>query len=115
MKNFCFRSCVIFYSRLKQLRFTPNSQTLNFEKINVPFSIDEVSQLLNSDLFSQDYRGILEKTIITVLYYTGIRRQELIDLKTFAVDLDSKFIKVKGKQERLIPLLPEMISSLEFI
>ena len=57
---------------------------------------------------------ILEKTIITVLYYTGIRRQELIDLKTVAVDLDSKLIKVKGKRnkERLIPLLPEIISSL---
>ena len=84
------------------------------KKINVPFSIDEVSQLLNGDLFSQDYRGILEKTIITLLYYTGIRRQELIDLKTVSVDLDSKFIKVKGKRnkERLIPLLPEMISSL---
>ena len=84
------------------------------KKINVPFSIDEVSQLLNGDLFSQDYRGILEKTIITVLYYTGIRRQELIDLKTVAVDLDSKLIKVKGKRnkERLIPLLPEIISSL---
>ena len=84
------------------------------KKVNVPFSIDEVSQLLNGDLFSQDYRGILEKTIITVLYYTGIRRQELIDLKTVAVDLDSKLIKVKGKRnkERLIPLLPEIISSL---
>jgi integrase/recombinase XerC len=84
------------------------------KKVNVPFSIDEVSQLLNGDLFSQDYRGILEKTIITVLYYTGIRRQELIDLKIVAVDLDSKLIKVKGKRnkERLIPLLPEIISSL---
>lgn len=84
------------------------------KNINVPFSIDEVSQLLDSELFSQDYRGILEKTIITVLYYTGIRRQELIDLKTVAVDLDSQFIKVKGKRnkERFIPLLPELISSL---
>ncbi len=84
------------------------------KNINVPFSIDEVSQLLDGELFSQDYRGILEKTIITVLYYTGIRRQELIDLKTVAVDLDSQFIKVKGKRnkERFIPLLPELITSL---
>ncbi len=84
------------------------------KNVNVPFSIDEVSQLLDGELFSQDYRGILEKTIITVLYYTGIRRQELIDLKTVAVDLDSQFIKVKGKRnkERFIPLLPELISSL---
>ena len=84
------------------------------KNINVPFSIEEVSQLLNSDFFPEDYQGILEKTIITVLYYTGIRRQELIDLKTVAVDLDSKFIKVKGKRnkERFIPLLPELIFSL---
>jgi integrase/recombinase XerC len=82
--------------------------------INVPFSIDEVSQLLNGDFFSQDYQGLLEKTIISVLYYTGIRRQELIDLKTVAVDLDSQSIKVKGKRnkERFIPLLPELISTL---
>ena len=84
------------------------------KNINVPFSVDEVSKLLNGDLFSQDYRGILEKTIISVFYYTGIRRQELIDLKTVAVDLDSQFIKVLGKRnkERSIPLLPELISSL---
>ena len=84
------------------------------KNINVPFSIEEVSQLLNSDLFPKDYQGILEKTIITVLYYTGIRRQELIDLKIVAVDLDSQFLKVKGKRnkERFIPLLPELITSL---
>ncbi len=84
------------------------------KKVNVPFSIDEVSQLLNGNLFSKDYQGLLEKTIITLLYYTGIRRQELINLKMEAVDLDSEYIKVKGKRnkERLIPLLPELISSL---
>ena len=72
----------------------------------MPFSIDEVSQLLNGNLFSKDYQGLLEKTIITLLYYTGIRRQELINLKMEAVDLDSEYIKVKGKRnkERLIPL-----------
>tara|TARA_B100001057_G_scaffold442082_1_gene477172 strand:- start:1606 stop:2496 length:891 start_codon:yes stop_codon:yes gene_type:complete len=85
------------------------------KSINVPFSIDEVSRLLNGDFFSQDYQGLLEKTIITILYYTGIRRQELIDLKTVAVDLDSQSIKVKGKRnkERFIPLLPELISTLK--
>ena len=107
--NFLLKTETIKVSPLK--RHKPMKAS---KKVNVPFSIDEVSQLLNGDLFSQDYRGILEKTIITVLYYTGIRRQELIDLKTVAVDLDSKLIKVKGKRnkERLIPLLPEIISSL---
>ena len=40
------------------------------KKVNVPFSTDEVDRLLNSDLFSKDYEGILQKSIITLLYYT---------------------------------------------
>ncbi len=31
------------------------------KKVNVPFSTDEVDRLLNSDLFSTDYEGILQK------------------------------------------------------
>ena len=78
------------------------------KKVNVPFSTDEVDRLLNSDLFSKDYEGVLQKTIITLLYYTGIRRQELIDLKVTSVDFETNTIKVLGKRnkERMIPLLP---------
>ena len=84
------------------------------KKVNIPFSQDEISQLLDGNLFSKDYQGVLEKTIITLLYYTGIRRQELIDLKSSSVDLDSETIKVKGKRnkERMILLLPGVIASL---
>ena len=85
------------------------------KKVNVPFSIEEVDRLLNSDLFSKDYDGILQKTIITLLYYTGIRRQELIDLKTSSVDFETHSIKVLGKRnkERLIPLLPGAVDCLK--
>jgi integrase/recombinase XerC len=78
------------------------------KKVNVPFSTEEVDRLLNSDLFSEDYEGVLQKTIITLLYYTGIRRQELIDLKVTSVDFETNTIKVLGKRnkERMIPLLP---------
>ena len=85
-------------------------------KINVPFSTEEVDRLLNSDLFAEDYEGILEKTIIALLYYTGIRRQELIDLKTTSVDFENRTIKVLGKRnkERIIPLLAGAISVLKY-
>ena len=84
------------------------------KKINVPFSNDEISKLLDGNLFDDNYNGVLEKTIITLLYFTGIRRQELIDLKISSVDFSSRNIKVKGKRnkERLIPLLPEVIFSM---
>ena len=50
------------------------------------------------------------KTIINLLYYTGIRRQELIDLKTTSVDFETHSIKVLGKRnkERLVPVLPSL-------
>tara|TARA_B100001059_G_scaffold203492_2_gene212224 strand:+ start:3868 stop:4758 length:891 start_codon:yes stop_codon:yes gene_type:complete len=85
------------------------------KKVNVPFSTDEVDRLLNSDLFSKDYEGVLQKTIITLLYYTGIRRQELIDLKVNSVDFETNTIRVLGKRnkERMIPLLQGAVAVLK--
>ena len=84
------------------------------KKVNVPFSTEEVDRLLKGDYFNQDYEGILQKTMIILLYYTGIRRQELIDLKINAVDFHTKTIKVLGKRnkERMIPLLPGAVVAL---
>lgn len=84
------------------------------KKVNVPFSPQEVDRLLDNDWFAQNYEGILQKTIIGLLYYTGIRRQELIDLKTNAVDFETDSIKVLGKRnkERIIPLLPDAVKYL---
>ena len=72
----------------------------------------EISDVLDGNYFSTDYNGHLERSIITLLYYTGIRRAELITLKLTNLDLNTHKIKVLGKRnkERLIPLLPEAVS-----
>ena len=82
------------------------------KKINVPFTVKEISDVLDGNYFSTDYNGHLERSIITLLYYTGIRRAELITLKLTNLDLNTHKIKVLGKRnkERLIPLLPEAVS-----
>ena len=82
------------------------------KKINVPFTVKEISDVLDGNYFSTDYNGHLERSIITLLYYTGIRRVELITLKLTNLDLNTHKIKVLGKRnkERLIPLLPEAVS-----
>ena len=82
------------------------------KKINVPFTVKEISDVLDGNYFSTDYNGHLERSVITLLYYTGIRRVELITLKLTNLDLNTHKIKVLGKRnkERLIPLLPEAIS-----
>ena len=76
-------------------------------KVPMPFSEDEVLEVLEGDFYPDTYLGILQKTLLNLFYYTGIRRSELIDLKYTHVDLDQGVIKVLGKRnkERLIPLL----------
>ena len=84
------------------------------KKIQVPFSKDEIGALLDSDFFNNDYRGVLQKTIISFFYFTGVRRIELINLKASDVNMNSKTIRVMGKRnkERIIPMLPRLKESI---
>ena len=79
-------------------------------KVALPFSQEEIQRLLAADFFPEDYTGVLQRTVIQLLYYTGIRRSELIELKVQDVDLSEGLMKVLGKRnkERLLPLLPEI-------
>ena len=83
-------------------------------KVPLPFSEEEVKAVLEGDYYPNNYLGVLQKTVLNLFYYTGIRRSELIDLKRTHVDLDNRRIKVLGKQnkERLVPLLPAMSEQL---
>ena len=85
------------------------------KKIQVTFSKEEISSLLDSDYFPDSYKGLLQKTIISFFYFTGVRRVELIELKESNLDLKSGVIKVLGKRnkERVIPLLPKIKNLLE--
>ena len=79
-------------------------------KVALPFSQEEIQRLLAADFFPEEYTGVLQRTVIQLLYYTGIRRSELIELKVKDVDLSEGLMKVLGKRnkERLLPLLPEI-------
>lgn len=83
-------------------------------KVALPFSQEEIQRLLAADFFPEDYTGVLQRTVIQLLYYTGIRRSELIELKVQDVDLSEGLMKVLGKRnkERLLPLLPEIKTQL---
>ncbi len=67
-------------------------------------TIDEVNELLNINLQKPiDYR---DKAMLEVLYATGIRISELLDLNLSSYNEKGAFIKVmgKGSKERIIPL-----------
>ena len=61
--------------------------------------------LLDDGFFSNDFSGIRDKLIITLLYGTGIRLAELLLLKDSDFDTKACLIKVLGKRkkERIIP------------
>ena len=84
------------------------------KKIQVPFSKDEISTLLDSDFFKNDYGGVLQKTIISFFYFTGVRRIELINLKASDINMNSSTIRIMGKRnkERIIPMLPRLKESI---
>ncbi|MBO6517949.1 MAG: tyrosine-type recombinase/integrase [Bacteroidia bacterium] len=74
----------------------------------------EADQMFDGLVQAQE-ESVLESAVMTVLYTTGIRRSELIDLKLKNVDLESATIKVfgKGKKERIVPLGVEAVGVLK--
>ncbi len=77
------------------------------KKIEVPFSESEMEEVLHQFNFTDDFEGQRDKLIIELLYATGIRRAELVDLKLSDIDLNSSTIRVLGKRnkERIVPIL----------
>ena len=73
---------------------------------------DEVEKLLSQPV-GVDAKGIRDKAMLEVMYATGIRVTELIDLNLEDVNLDLKSIKVGGsKKSRAIPLYPAALRAL---
>lgn len=73
----------------------------------LPVFIDEnqIDKIFNQLKFDPGFEGIRNKLLIDVLYQTGLRRAELINLKETDLDLISLQLKVLGKRnkERIIP------------
>ena len=66
---------------------------------------DKMDQLLDEYEFGVDFSGYRNRLIIEVLYITGMRRSELINLEDRDLDLYEQNIRVTGKRnkQRLIP------------
>lgn len=85
------------------------------KKVEVPFSESEMDKVLLQIPFDDNFEGVRDRLIIELLYATGIRRSELVNLKMTQIDLSSKTIKVIGKRnkERIVPLLDSTVHFIE--
>jgi len=76
---------------------------------------DNLDALLHKVEFGPGYEGCRDKMINTLLYATGIRRMELVQILTSDLDLDKGTLKVLGKRnkERIVPLGENVINMLK--
>ena len=81
-------------------------------KIVIPFNEDEINNVFDS--FNSTEINDRDKLIIEIFYSTGIRRQELINIRVENILFDDKLIKILGKRnkERMIPMLPALSSNI---
>jgi integrase/recombinase XerC len=62
-----------------------------------------------------DFKTQTDQLIVELLYQTGIRRAELLNIKCSDIDFYNFSIKIlgKGNKERILPLMKEMIEQLK--
>ncbi len=98
-----------FLNRKKIFDSNP-ARNLIFPKLgrSLPTVLDErsISNMLDLGYFEKDIWGIRDKAIMELLYSSGIRLNELINLSKENVDFKNNVIKVRGKgrKERVIPI-----------
>ena len=101
------RSFYHFLLKIEEIDISPveTISSLKFyaEK-QIPMSQDEMNTLETDVLSKVD--SLLEKSIVEVLYQTGIRKAELCNLAFDAVDLEENQLKItgKGNKQRIIPI-----------
>lgn len=108
-----------FYRFLMKNEVVENNPAINIPvpkiRKRLPNFVEEnnLHHLLDDGFFTNDFCGIRDKLIITLLYGTGIRLAELLQLKERDFDTSGYLIKVLGKRqkERIIPY-PRSINQL---
>jgi integrase/recombinase XerC len=111
----------VFYKYLRKEGLVSNDplEKVVLPKIRkrLPVFVDEGSldKLLDDYDFGDEFDGIRNRTIIEMLYLTGMRRAELTGLRDNDVDISDATVKVTGKRnkQRIIPLLKQFTEELK--
>lgn len=102
-----------FLQKIGVLAHTPlaKHKALKTEKkLEVPFSELEMKMVLERIPFEDNFEGKRNQLIIELLYATGMRRAELINLKLSDLNASRSALKVLGKRnkERIIPIISSL-------
>lgn len=85
------------------------------KSVQIIFSEKEINQTIELLSHTDDFENLRNKTIVELFYATGIRKSELINLTLSNINIEQNTIKVLGKRnkERIIPLIPQIINTIE--
>lgn len=107
--------CIYTYLVIKQivaenpaLKLVPEKST---QKIPQILSSEEVDLLLDQPQ-CVDPKGFRDKAMLELLYATGIRVTELIDLDVSDVNIAAGVIRCRGRKDRFIPMYPKAVKAL---
>ena len=84
---------------------------------SIPKAISQhqMDELLELPLQSRSPEGLRDKAMLELLYATGMRVSELVDLNTADIVLDANTVRCIGKagRERILPLTPTAATAIE--
>lgn len=111
------RSFFYFLQKINVLSYNPVQKIRSLKtKKRLPFFVEKKSmeQLFDSIDFGDGFLAKRDRVILELLYATGMRRSELLNLHVSSIDFSSKTLKVLGKRnkERIIPILDATIQNI---
>lgn len=110
-----------FYKFLVSKNIVETNPVLKINGLKTPkrlpqfVDIKDMTTLLESIEFTDDYEGRRDQIIIELFYATGMRLSELCALETSSIDSINGLVKVlgKGNKERLIPIHPQLLQKIQ--
>jgi integrase/recombinase XerC len=106
-----------FLLKTEQITVSPlaKHKSLKVSKeVQIPFSDKEIGEVI-ANFKAETFAELRNKLIVELLYSTGMRRAELMNLKMLDLNMSKAQIKVLGKRnkERIIPLISSVINTLQ--
>ncbi|WP_207424733.1 tyrosine-type recombinase/integrase [Desertivirga brevis] len=111
-----------FYTFLQREKLVELNPTLLIKALKAPKRLpvvvheSKMDDLLDSEgIFAEDFEGRRDKLIIELLFGTGIRLAELLNIKERDVNFFDHTLKILGKRskERIAPVSPQIISEIK--
>ena len=80
-------------------------------RLPVYFEEESLGTMLEQENFDKSFAGLRDRFLLELLYSTGMRLSELMELKHADIDLEKRQVRIsgKGKKQRIVPMLDGLL------